>query len=103
VVTVDKYIGILEQMFVLVRVPAFSTNQRNEIAKKEKIYFRDCGIRNAVINALDPIDLRPDIGALRENFCITEKMKYNHYHRIPAQTYFWRTYQQQEIDHIQIA
>jgi uncharacterized protein len=103
VATVDRYIGILEQMFIIVRIASRSTNHRNEIGKKEKIYFWDCGIRNAVIDAFDPIDTRPDIGALWENFCIIEKIKHNTYHNIYAQTYFWRNYQQQEVDHVQIS
>jgi len=61
VTTVDRYIGILEQMFIIVRIPAWSTNQRNEIGKKEKIYFWDCGIRNAIIDAFGSIDTRADI------------------------------------------
>jgi predicted AAA+ superfamily ATPase len=102
VTTVDRYIGILEQMFIVMRVPAWSTNQRNEIGKKEKIYFWDCGIRNAIIDGFDHIDTRSDIWALWENFCITEKIKYNHYNNISTQTYFRRNYQQQEIDNINI-
>jgi predicted AAA+ superfamily ATPase len=96
--TVEKYIDLLEKAFVIFRLPAFSRNVRNEIRKGRKIYFFDCGIRNAVINDFRPFDIRPDKGAIWENFVIAERMKFIHYHGLPVKQYFWRTTQQQEID-----
>jgi uncharacterized protein len=99
--TVERYIDLLEKAFVIFRLPAFSRNVRNEIRKGRKIYFFDCGIRNAVINDFRPFDIRPDKGAIWENFVIAERMKFIHYHRLPVKQYFWRTTQQQEIDLIE--
>ena len=99
--TVEKYIDLLEKTFVVFRLRSFSRNLRNELKKSRKIYFYDNGIRNAVINAFNPIDLRQDKGALWENFMISERMKVNTYNETYLNRYFWRTHNQQEIDYIE--
>jgi len=99
--TVDKYIDLLEKAFVVFRLPALSRNVRNEIKKGKKIYFYDCGIRNAIINNFKPLTSRTDVGDLWENFAVSERMKYLKYNNIEAKQYFWRTTQQQEIDLIE--
>ncbi|MHB1921073.1 MAG: ATP-binding protein [Chitinophagaceae bacterium] len=99
--TVDKYIDLLEKAFVVFRLPALNKNVRNEIKKGKKVYFYDCGIRNAVINNFKTIYSRTDAGALWENYVIAERMKLLHYHDIDVKQYFWRTTQQQEIDLIE--
>lgn len=100
--TVSRYIDILEQAFVLFRLPAFSKNLRNEIKKNSKIYFFDNGIRNAVIGALQPLAVRQDIGALWENFLVSERVKQLRYQQDRRQIYFWRTTQQQEVDYVEV-
>ena len=99
--TVEKYIDLLEKAFVVFRLPALNKNVRNEIKKGKKVYFYDCGIRNAVINNFNRVGSRTDTGALWENYIIAERMKYLRYHNIDAALYFWRTTQQQEIDLIE--
>lgn len=99
--TVEKYIDLLEKAFVIFQLPAFSGNVRNEIKKGKKVYFYDCGIRNAVINNFAPLSTRTDVGALWENFIIVERMKHLKYAENEARHYFWRTTQQQEIDLIE--
>jgi len=99
--TVEQYIGLLEQAFVVFRLPPFSRNVRNELSSSRKVYFYDNGIRNAIINNFNPLALRNDVGALWENFLISERMKLNHYNQIAGPTYFWRTHAQQEIDYIE--
>ena len=99
--TVDKYIDLLEKAYVVFRLPALNRNVRNEIKKGKKVYFYDCGIRNAVINNFKAIDSRTDAGALWENYVIAERMKLLHYNDIDVKQYFWRTTQQQEIDLIE--
>lgn len=99
--TVEKYIDLLEKAFVIFVLPALNRNVRNEIKKGKKIYFYDCGIRNAIINNFNPVQSRTDIGALWENFIISERMKFLHYSNLDAKQYFWRTTQQQEIDLIE--
>jgi uncharacterized protein len=96
--TVEKYIDLLEKAFVLFRLPALNRNVRNEIKKGKKIYFYDCGIRNAIINNFLPLTSRQDTGALWENYIIAERMKYLRYNNLNFGQYFWRTNQQQEID-----
>jgi uncharacterized protein len=96
--TVEKYIDLLEKAFVVFRLPALNRNVRNEIKKGKKIYFYDCGIRNAIINNFNEVAGRTDVGALWENFVIAERMKMLRYNDIDAALYFWRTTQQQEID-----
>ena len=99
--TVEKYIDLLEKAFVIFQLPAFSRNVRNEIKKGKKVYFYDCGIRNAVINNFAPLSTRTDVGPLWENFIIVERMKHLKYAENEARHYFWRTTQQQEIDLIE--
>lgn len=96
--TVDRYIELLEKCFVVFQVGGFSRNLRNEIKKSKKIYFYDNGIRNALIKNFSPLELRQDVGALWENFLVSERIKANHYTNNYVNTYFWRTHQQQAID-----
>lgn len=99
--TVINYIDILEQNFIVFRLSAYSKNLHKEITKSQKIYFYDVGVRNALIQAFQPLDLRNDIGALWENFCIVERLKYAKYNRRHINRYFWRTYDQKEVDYIE--
>jgi uncharacterized protein len=101
--TVEKYIDLLQKAFVLFQVPAFSRNVRNEIKKGRKIYFYDCGVRNAVLNNFNTLSNRTDTGALWENFVMAERLKYLRYKSDDAKFYFWRTTQQQEIDLVEEA
>ncbi len=98
---VQKYIYLLEQAFVIFRLPAFSRNLRREISKSRKIYFYDLGIRNTIIQNHNPLELRDDVGALWENFCIIERLKYLEYSEKTVNQYFWRTTTQKEIDYIE--
>ncbi|MGG7662336.1 ATP-binding protein [Dyadobacter sp. BHUBP1] len=99
--TVEKYIDLLEKAFVLFTVPAFSGNVRNEIKKGRKIYFYDNGIINAVTNNFNSIKNRNDVGALWENYLISERKKFLNAKELDARIYFWRTTQQQEVDYIE--
>ena len=99
--TVARYIDLLEKTFLIFRLNSFSTNQRNEIRNNRKIYFYDTGIRNIIINNLNPLSLRTDKGALWENFLISERLKMRSYHQVYTNSYFWRTVQKQEIDLIE--
>ena len=99
--TVEKYIDLLEKAYVIFRLNAFSRNVRNELNKSRKIYFYDNGIRNAIIGNYSPLTSRTDIGALWENFLISERLKHITYSNMPCFRYFWRTTQQQEVDYIE--
>ena len=99
--TVEKYILLLERAFIVFRLSSLSRNLRNELKKSRKIYFYDNGIRNSIINQFNPIGLRNDVGALWENFIISERMKHAEYNNIYMNRYFWRTKEQQEIDYIE--
>ncbi len=99
--TIKRYIELLEQNYVIYRLNALSKNPRNEIGKSQKIYFYDCGIRNAVIRNFNAMSSRNDAGQLWENFFITERIKNNANSRNFVNTYFWRNYHQKEIDYIE--
>ena len=99
--TVAKYIEVLEKTFVVFRLPSFSRNHRNEIKNNRKIYFYDNGIRNMIINNLNPFSFRNDIGPLWENFLVSERVKRMTYAGKMTNFYFWRTDRQQEIDFIE--
>ena len=99
--TVEKYLDLLTKVFVLHKVGGFSRNLRKEITKNSRWYFLDNGIRNAVIANFNSIDSRNDIGQLWENYMISERLKYQGFKKISAYNYFWRTYEQQEIDWVE--
>lgn len=99
--TVEKYLDLLSKVFILHKVEGFSRNLRKEITKNSRWYFFDNGIRNAVIANFNPIESRNDIGALWENYMISERLKFQEYNRLMSNNYFWRTYQQQEVDWVE--
>jgi predicted AAA+ superfamily ATPase len=99
--TLQRYIELLEKAFVIFRLRSFSRNLRKEISKGQKIYFYDLGIRNALIRNFNPLALRNDNGGLWENFCIIERMKFNMNRRRFVNSWFWRTYDQKEVDYIE--
>ena len=99
--TVDIYIDLLEKSFVIFRLPAYSTNPRKEISKMNKIFFWDNGIRNAVIGNYDDLSIRQDVGQLWENFAISERLKMNSWLAPDRKSYFWRNYNQSEVDYVE--
>lgn len=99
--TVENYLDILEKMFVLINIRGFSRNLRKEISKTSKYFFVDTGMRNALIRNFNPLNIRTDAGELFENWFIVEKIKAAGIFKKPASFYFWRTYDQQEIDLIE--
>lgn len=100
--TIEKYMDILEKAFIIFRLPSYSNNVRTELKKSKKVYFYDNGIRNAVIGNFSPVGSRTDIGALWENFLVSERKKYLAYRQdLTTQSFFWRTKQQQEIDYLE--
>ena len=99
--TVERYLDLLSKVFVIFKLAGFSRNLRKEITKSNRWYFYDNGIRNALISNFNPLSLRNDHGELWENYLITERIKYQQYTGMHSNNYFWRTYQQQEIDLIE--
>lgn len=99
--TVQRYLNILEKMFIIFSLQGFSRNMRSEYTKTPRYYFWDNGIRNILIANLNPVHIRNDVGQLWENYCISERQKYLSYNRISANKFFWRTYTQKEIDYME--
>lgn len=99
--TVEKYVDLLEKAYVVFTLPAFSRNMRNEIRKGRKIFFCDCGIRNAVLGNFLPLESRTDVGVLWENYLHSERRKLLPLRDPAARGYFWRTTDQQEIDYVE--
>jgi predicted AAA+ superfamily ATPase len=99
--TVARYLDLFEKSFVIFNVRGFSRNLRSEMTKKSKYYFFDNGVRNAIISNFNTLELRNDIGMLWENFLFMERQKKRFYHSIYANSYFWRTWNQKEIDLIE--
>lgn len=99
--TVGRYLDILEKAFVIVRVGGFSRNMRNEVTSKAKYYFLDNGVRNAVTGQYNQLDSRNDVGALWENFLVSERLKKRAYEGIYGTFHFWRTYEGKEIDYVE--
>lgn len=100
--TVENYLDLLSKVFIIYKLPAYSTNQRKEVSKTAKWYFYDNGIRNAIINDFRMPVLRIDMGQLWENYILSERMKHNAYSGRMVQYFFWRNYNQQEVDLIEL-
>ncbi len=99
--TVAKYLDLLEQSFVLIRLTGFSRNLRKEVTKSSIYYFYDTGIRNAIINNFNQLNTRGDTGDIWENYLVIERLKKQSYMKLYKHNYFWRTYDQQEIDWVE--
>lgn len=99
--TVDRYLDLLSKVFVIFKVQGFSRNLRKEITKNCRWYFHDNGVRNVFLADFSPPDLRKDLGGLWENYILSERVKTLSYRRDHASTYFWRTYDQQEVDWVE--
>jgi predicted AAA+ superfamily ATPase len=99
--TVERYLDLLEKVFVIFRVGGFSRNLRKEVTKNFRYYFYDNGVRNSLIQNFNPLPLRNDIGQLWENFLVVERRKANQMRGRMVNTYFWRTYDQKEIDYLE--
>lgn len=99
--TVARYLELLEKCYIIFSLQAFSRNLRKEIVKSRRYFFWDNGIRNSIISNFNPIQIRDDTGRLWENYCIAERLKRNHYLSLSGNYYFWRTYDQKEIDYLE--
>ena len=99
--TVERYLDLLEKVFVIFRLTGFSRNLRKEITKSHRYFFYDVGIRNAVVGMFNPLNLRDDTGKIWENYIISEFLKQREYQRLFSRFYFWRTYDRKEIDLIE--
>lgn len=96
--TVRRYLELLEKTFILFPLPGFSRNLRKEYTKTPRYYFWDNGVRNIIISNFNALHLRPDAGQLWENYCVAERIKRNRYRNVLANYFYWRTYDQKEID-----
>ncbi|HOY50057.1 MAG TPA: DUF4143 domain-containing protein, partial [Flavobacteriales bacterium] len=99
--TVDRYLDLLQKVFVIQKLQGFSRNLRKEVTRHARYYFTDNGIRNALINNFNALPLRNDVGELWENYLMMERLKFQSYTNLHSLNYFWRTYQQQEIDWVE--
>ncbi len=99
--TIERYLDLLSKVYVLHKIEGFSRNLRKEVTKQPKWYFIDNGIRNAIIANFSQLEFRNDIGQLWENYIISERIKLQNYNRIRVNNFFWRTYDQQEIDWVE--
>lgn len=99
--TVERYVTLLEQAYIIFRLPSYSRNMRNELRRSRKIFFWDNGIRNAVIGNYAPVAARGDVEQLFENFVIAERIKQQQYARTFSRPWFWRTTVGQEVDYIE--
>jgi predicted AAA+ superfamily ATPase len=99
--TVSQYLDLLSKVFIIHKVGGFSRNLRKEISKSSKWYFFDNGIRNILVANLNPVELRNDVGQLWENYIISERIKFQQYSGMIVNNFFWRTYDQQEIDWVE--
>lgn len=99
--TVEKYLDLLEQVFVIFNIRGFSRNLRKEVTKTSHYYFYDNGIRNALINNFNPLAQRDDIGKLWENYLVIERLKKQQYQELWNRNFFWRTYDKKEVDWVE--
>jgi predicted AAA+ superfamily ATPase len=101
-VTVERYLDLLSRVFIIFPLTGYSANLHKEVTKSKKWYFFDNGIRNALINNFSQLNNRNDTGQLWEQYILAERMKYNSYKNYFPQYFFWRTYDGQEIDLLEL-
>lgn len=99
--TLSRYLYLLEQSFIIFSLSSYNKNLKKEVGKKYKFYFYDLGVRNCIIQNLNHLDIRNDVDELWENFCIVERLKYNQYINKDVNSYFWKTYDGQNIDYVE--
>lgn len=99
--TVERYLDLLQKTFVIVNIRGFSRNLRKEVTKTSRYYFYDNGIRNSLINNFNPLNLRDDVGNLWENYLAIERLKKQQHQQIWSRNFFWRTYDQKELDWVE--
>lgn len=99
--TIERYLDMLSKVFVVYRISGFNRNLRKEIVKNNRWYFYDNGVRNALIQNFNKLDLRADVGELWENYLAAERIKFQNYTQLHCTNYFWRTYDQQELDWVE--
>lgn len=99
--TVERYLDMLSKVFVVYRISGFNRNLRKEIVKNNRWYFYDNGVRNALIQNFNKLNLRADVGELWENYLAAERIKFQNYTQLHCTNYFWRTYDQQELDWVE--
>ncbi len=100
--TIERYLDLLSKVFIIYPLSGYSGNLRKEVTKSKKWYFYDNGIRNALINNFSPLASRNDIGQLWEQYILAERIKYNAYRNYQPRYFFWRTYDGQEIDFLEL-
>lgn len=100
--TVERYLDLLSKVFIIYPLTGYSNNLRKEVSKSKKWYFYDNGIRNALINNFSSLQNRNDIGQLWEQYILSERIKFNSYRAYEPQYFFWRTYDGQEIDLLEL-
>lgn len=98
---VERYLDLLEQVFVIVNIRGFSRNLRKEVTKTSRYYFCDLGVCNALINNFNSLSLRNDVGQLWENYLVMERIKKQQYQKLWSNNFFWRTYDQKELDWVE--
>jgi predicted AAA+ superfamily ATPase len=101
-ITVERYLDLLSKVFIIFPLTGYSNNLRKEVSKSKKWYFYDNGIRNALINNFSSLQSRNDIGQLWEQYILSERIKHNGYKGFQPQYFFWRTYDGQEIDLLEL-
>jgi predicted AAA+ superfamily ATPase len=99
--TVERYLDMLSKVFVVYRISGFNRNLRKEIVKNNRWYFYDNGVRNALIQNFNKLDLRADVGELWENYLAAERIKFQNYTQLHCTNHFWRTYDQQELNWVE--
>ncbi len=99
--TVSRYLDLLEKSFVIVQISGFSRNLRKEVTKSSRYYFYDTGVRNGIVDSFNSLKMRNDVGMLWENYIVAERLKKQEYKKIYTNNYFWRTYDQKEIDWVE--
>ncbi|MFZ9028780.1 MAG: DUF4143 domain-containing protein [Crocinitomicaceae bacterium] len=100
--TVMRYIDLLEQADILIRLPSYATDKRYELKKSNCIYFMDNGIRNALISNFNPTFLRNDMDQLWKNYLVSERVKWTRMNNIQSEFRFWRTHTRQQMDLLEI-
>ncbi len=101
--TVAKYIQLLEALYIVKLIPAYSNNQLKRVVKSPKVQFIDTGLASYLLN----IDIEGSMvrqgeyfGNLVENFVYTELIKHQSHANVDINIYHYRDQQKKEVDFV---
>lgn len=98
--TLKRYLSLLENLYLLVFLPAWSKNMTKRLVKAPKIYLNDTGLLLHLLgyNHERLLNDKSFLGHVLENFVVMELQKQMTWSQQPCRMYHYRTHNGQKVD-----